>query len=550
MAEFDQRDPPWQASYPAGARWDHVFEPMTVPALLDRAVARHPDAIFLDYAGRTVTYGAFGALVERLAAGLAAQGVAPGTKVALFLPNTPWHPLAFMALARLGATIVQVSALDARLELAGKLADCGARILLTTDFPPMMAKADWLVSENRIDTLLVGEDTRFSGGPSMPLPPYAVGLSALLETGAPAPAPVDAAPDDLLVLQYTGGTSGMPKAAMLSHNNLTSAARIYTYWDEVPRPEASQRYIAVLPFFHIYGLVTALLVPMLEAQAVLVRPSFEIGRTLTDFHERGASMLTAVPAMWGALLMAPDAAEHDFSRVNTLVSGGSPLALKIQLGVERLMGSRLINGWGMTETTATGARMPRHLPPADGAVGVPMPGITIRIVSTEDRGRELPLGEVGEIAMKGPNVFAGYWNDPEATAAAFHDGWFMTGDVGRMDEAGVLTYVDRTRRLIFSGGLNVYPAAIERAIDSHPSVLASIVIGIPDEARGETAKAFIAQRPGTDPLTLRDLRRFLEDKLARHEIPSALELRETLPRSPLGKLMPALLEKEEREKSK
>jgi long-chain acyl-CoA synthetase len=549
-SDLEPGTPPWQASYPPGARWDHLFEPMTVTALFDRALERYAGADFIEYAGRPfISYGAFGRLVERLAAGLAARGVGAGTRVALFLPNTPWHPAAFLALAHLGAKIVQVSALDAKLELAEKLADCGARILLTTDFPPMLAKAAWLLEEGRIDTLLVGEDTRWSGGPSAPLPPGTVGLAAMLDADGPVPARVAADPNDLLVLQYTGGTSGMPKAAMLSHNNLTSAARMYTYWEENPRPEASQRYIAVLPFFHIYGLVTALLMPMLEGQAVMIRSSFDVGRTLTDFHERGATMFTAVPAMWGALISAPDAPEHDFSRLNTIVSGGSPLPMKIAMGVEKITGTRLINGWGLTETSAVGARMPRHLPPADGAIGVPIPGILIRIVSLTDRGTEMALGEIGEIAMRGPNVFSGYWNDPEATEAAFYDGWFMTGDVGSMDERGVVTYVDRSRRLIFSGGFNVYPAAIERAIEAHPAVAAVIVIGIADEARGEATKAFVMQRPGTEPLTMRELRRFLEDRLGRHEIPVALEVRDTLPRSPIGKLMPAVLAAEERAKA-
>jgi long-chain acyl-CoA synthetase len=336
---------------------------------------------------------------------------------------------------------------------------------------------------------------------------------------------------------------------MLSHNNLTTAARIYTYWVENDRPPASQRYIAVLPFFHIYGLVTAFLMPMLEGQAVMIRPQFEVGRTLTDFTERGASMLTAVPAMWGALVSAPDAVEQDFSRVNTLVSGGSPLPLKIAYAVEKITGSRLINGWGLTETSAVGARMPRHLPPEDGAIGVPMPGIEIRIVSLTAPDEEVAVGEVGEIAMRGPTVFSGYFNDPEATAAAFHDGWFMTGDVGTMDDRGVITYVDRRRRVVFSGGFNVYPAAVERAIEAHPSVAAVIVIGIADEARGEATKAFVMQRPGTAPLTMRDLRHFLEDRLARHEMPVALEIRETLPRSAIGKLMPAVVAAEEKAKA-
>ncbi len=542
-------EPAWQASYPQGARWDHHFPPMTVVEVLDRAVSRYPDATFIEYGGREISYAAFGACVERLAAGLSARGVTAGTPVALFLPNTPWHPVAFMALALLGARVVQINALDAKLELAQKLADCGARALVTTDFPPMMAKALWLVEQGHLNTLMVGEDTRWSGGPSMPLPDFAVRLSGLLDVEVAPVARASAAAEDVLVLQYTGGTSGLPKAAMLSHNNLTVAARMYLYWDEKPRPEMTQRFVGVLPFFHCYGLVTALLVPMLEGQAVLVRPQFEVGRTLTDFDQRGATIMTAVPAMWGALISAPDAPEHDFSRANLLVSGGSPLPLKVARGVEKITGARLVNGWGLTETTAPGARMPLHLPPQEGAVGLPMPGVEIRIVALDDRDAVLATGQVGEIAMRGPHVFRGYWNDPEATRAVFHDGWFMTGDVGSMDERGVLTYVDRRRRLVFSGGFNVYPAAIERAIEAHPSVVGCIVIGVPDEARGEATKAFVVQRPGTAPLTMRELRGFLDDRLARHEIPVSLEVRDTLPRSSIGKLMPSVLEAEERAKS-
>ena len=550
-SEQDPGTPPWQASYPPGARWDHLFEPMTVTALFDHALDRHAGADFIEYANRPfITYGEFGRLVDRLAAGLAARGIGAGTRVALFLPNTPWHPTAFLALARLGAQIVQVSALDAKLELAEKLADCGARILLTTDFPPMLAKAAWLLEEGRIDTLLVGEDTRWSGGPSAPLPPGAVGLASMLDADAPAPARVAADPNDLLVLQYTGGTSGMPKAAMLSHNNLTSAARMYTYWEENPRPEASQRYIAVLPFFHIYGLVTALLMPMLEGQAVMIRSSFDVGRTLTDFHERGATMFTAVPAMWGALISAPDAPEHDFSRLNTIVSGGSPLPMKIAMGVEKITGTRLINGWGLTETSAVGARMPRHLPPADGAIGVPIPGIP-----DPDRLAHRPrhrngVGRDRRDRDARPQRLFRLLERPRGHRSRLpRPARFMTGDVGSMDERGVVTYVDRSRRVIFSGGFNVYPAAIERAIEAHPAVAAVIVIGIADEARGEATKAFIMQRPGTEPLTMRDLRRFLEDRLGRHEIPVALEIRDILPRSPIGKLMPAVLAAEERAKA-
>lgn len=538
---------PWRAAYPAGRGYDMPIEKLTVGDLVDHAVAHWPGRTYLEYAGRETSFAAFANLVGRCAAAFAARGIGPGTPVVLFLPNTPVHPLAFLALAHLGAAVVQVSALDAKRELAAKLAHCGARRVVTTDFPSLLERALWLLDEGHADEVIVGEDAAWTGAaPGPALDRRLVSLATLLEaTGREAPRH-PAQPEDLLLLQYTGGTSGAPKAAMLSHANITAAAQMYSAWEEVPRPHGTQTTIALLPFFHIYGLVTTELFPLLEGQTVLVRPAFSVGGVLTDIHARGATIFTGVPTMWAAILQVPDAPEHDFSRLVTIASGSAPLPAAIADGVARLTGHPLGNGWGMTETAATGTRTPIHLPFREGLIGMPLPGFEMKVVALDDPDRALPPGETGEILVRGPNVFAGYWNDPEANASAFRDGWLLTGDVGWFDADGQLTYVDRRRRLIFSGGFNVYPASVERAIEAHPDVAAAIVIGVPDALRGEVPKAFVVPAPGRTPPDLRALRRFLDDRLARHEMPAALEIRETLPRSAVGKLMPRVLEEEER----
>jgi long-chain acyl-CoA synthetase len=253
--------------------------------------------------------------------------------------------------------------------------------------------------------------------------------------------------------------------------------------------------------------------------------------------------------MWIALVNHPGAAGCDFSSLRSCICGGAPLPFEVEQRVERLIGQRLRGGWGMTETCPAGTRVPSGAAAAPGLIGIPLPGIELRIVDRHDPARALPPGEAGEMTIRGPNVFRGYWKRPEETASAFHDGWFLTGDIGRMDERGLFTILDRKKNMIISSGYNVYPAAIENAIHEHPDVVEVVVIGVPDPYRGQAAKAFVTLRQGAAPLTLEKLRLFLADRIGRHEMPAALELRDSLPRSPAGKLLAKALLEEELAKS-
>ncbi|WP_376089942.1 AMP-binding protein [Roseomonas sp. CCTCC AB2023176] len=538
---------PWEASYPPGCRWDTPIETGTLPEFLDRVAVRWDGKPALEYRGRVVSYRELRSLADRLAAGFLAAGIGPGETVGLYLPNSPWHPVAFFALLRAGARVVHLSALDARREVAHKLRDSGARVVVTADLPSLLENAAWLRQDGPATMVFIAPDAYWTGGEDAARPDGFLSLVPLLDAPAPASWPEIRA-GDVALLQYTGGTTGRPKGAMLTHANLTAAVSIYTAWvDERTRLEpGEQRVLLVLPLFHIYALTAVLLRHLSEGNMLLVRPRFDAASVLDDIEGHRVSVFPGVPTMFIGLLNAPGAEGRDFSSLRMVSSGGAPLPFEVRAKVERLLGCFLGGGWGMTETSPAGTRVTPDAPRRAGMIGLPLPGVELRIVSAEDPSRVLPPGETGEIAVRGPNVFGGYWNAPEANAAAFRDGLFLTGDVGWMDEGGYFTLVDRRKNMIISGGFNVYPNAVEGAIYEHPDVAECIVIGVPDPYRGEAAKAYVTLRAGAAPLTLEALREFLRDRLGRHEVPAALEVRDHLPRSATGKLLASALRDEVR----
>ena len=537
---------PWRLRFAELADWDAPIAAGTVPGLLDAAVAAYGDDPAIAFRDQRISFRGLAEQVDRAAAGLLRAGIGQGQSVALYLPNTPWHPVAFFAVARTGARIVHLSALDAPRELAHKLRDSGARTLITTNLPGLLPAALALLDQGIVERLLVGEDGRWGPSPAALQVPWGERVQAVPEADPPAVWPA-LTPDDLCLLQYTGGTTGQPKGAMLSHGNLTAAVAIYRNWHEGALADATLRHrvIAVLPLFHIYALTVVLLGGIARGWELMLRPRFDVATTLADIGERRATYFPGVPTMWIALANHPDAQHCDFSSLRECGSGGAPMPFEVQQRVTQLIGRRLGGGWGMTETSPAGTRIPAGAAPAPGLIGIPLPGIDMIVVDRSDPGRWLPPGEIGELAVRGPNVFVGYWNQPAQTAAAFHDGFFLTGDIGVMDKDGLFRLLDRKKNMIISGGFNVYPTMIESAIYEHPAVAEVLVIGVPDAYRGQAAKAFVTLRPGAAAFTLDELQAFLADKLGRHEIPTALEFRPSLPRSPAGKLLAQPLRDEE-----
>lgn len=527
---------PWECHYPQGLDWGAPIPAGTVPALLDRAVAAYGERRAIDFRGRALTYAELGRRVDRLARGLAEIGVAPGDRVALLLPNTPAHPVGFFAVLRLGAIAVHLTPLDPARAVARKLADSGARLLITTNLAGVLPQALRAWREGACKRLIVVDDAEWGGpGPVLPIPD---GASVPGAPDGAARAWPELAPRDIALLQYTGGTTGLPRAAILTHGNLTSAVAIYNRWNEGLgrgyRP--GDRVMGVLPLFHIYALTSVMLRALSNGVELLLRERFAVDQALEDIERGRCTHFFGVPTMWIALVNHPRFGTADLSSLRACSSGGAALPSEIAARFTELTGLRLGGGWGMTETSPAGTNLLPDRPQLPGEIGVPLPGIDLEVVAVDDPRRVLPPGEPGELRVRGPNVSPGYWNRPEENATAFVDGWFLTGDIGWMSEDGRFTIVDRKKDMLISGGFNVYPRTIEDAIHEHPDVGEAAVIGVPDPYRGQAAKAFVVLREGAPALTLEALRTFLADKLGRHELPAALEIRDSLPHTPVGKL--------------
>jgi long-chain acyl-CoA synthetase len=554
----EERPWPWERSYPPGVRWDAPLAISTLPQMLDAFTAQWGPKPALEYRDRTTSYAELRNAVDAVAAGLLDLGVGPGTAVALYLPNTPYHPITFFAVTKCGGRVVHLSPLDAERELAFKLKDSGARILVTTNIGFMALMAGKLKADGLVDRLIVGDDTAFgpSALPASPIPddPGVLRLDALREAGARTlrrqwP---EVGVEDIALLQYTGGTTGRPKGTILTHANLSAACAIYKAWADPQRvtPPGEDKVICVLPLFHMYALSAVMLRSLNEGCQLLLRPRFDVATTLHDIEVKRATVFPGVPTMWIALANAPGIERRDLSSLKRVSSGGAPLPVEVAERFEKLTGHRLGGGWGMTETSPAGTGLPLNGTGKAGSIGLPHPGIVMDIVALDDPSRRLPPGKKGEIRIKGPNVTRGYWNAPQETAAAFVDGYLLTGDIGYMDDDGYFFLVDRKKDMIVSGGFNVYPRTIEEAIYEHASVAAVIVIGVPDAYRGEAAKAFVQLKPGAAAFTLDELRAFLSNKIGRHEQPGHLEFRDALPKTAVGKLSKKELIEEERRKAR
>ncbi len=527
----------WDAIYPgAGAdgrsAWDVTLPRTTLPALLARTVARVPDRPVIEFGGAITTYAELAARVADGAARLAGAGVGRGEVVGLLAGNTPAQPMALFAALTAGAIVAQLSPMDPPLALGRKLADVGARRLITTDAAPMLATAAALLAAGSVDAVYVVGAA----------PPGMIAWDSLPRGTLPVPPGVD----DVAVLQFTGGTTGQPKAAMLTHGNLTAAVSAYeAYGHACGRLFAdTDRVMAVLPLFHIYALTAVLLRTISHGAMMMLRPRFDPGTALDDI-EAGCTHLYGVPTMWIALANTPNAAERDWSRLRVASSGGAALPAEIGARVTAISGLVLGGGWGMTETSPAGTNLLPDCPAAPGLIGVPLPGVDIEVVAVDDPTRVLLPGETGELRIRGPNVMAGYWGREAETRAAFVGDWFLTGDIGTMAQDGQFTLVDRKKEMLISGGFNVYPRVIEDAIHEHPDVHEAAVIGVPDAYRGQAAKAFVSLRAGAAPLTLDALRDFLGHRLGRHELPTALEVRDKLPHTAVGKLAKLELKQED-----
>ena len=533
---------PGEQFYPEGVHWNDAIARGTLPDLLSKAAADYGARPAIEFRDRAIGYVELESKVEVAAASLLRAGYGRNHSVALFLGNSPDHPVNFFGALKAGARVVHLSPLDGERALSHKLSDSGARILVTSDLAALLPMALKFLEKGLLDRVIVCEDDHWGavGNPHTPIPDHpAIVTFGKFTEGVAKPAqwpPV--AVDDVALLQYTGGTTGLPKGAMLSHGNLTAAVSIYDVWGKNARTlrPGPARVICVLPLFHIFALTVILLRSLERGDLISLHQRFDVEAVMRDIEVKRATDFPGVPTMWIAIASLPDLDKRDLSSLVSCGSGGAPLPVEVARIFERKTNMKLKSGWGMTETCSPGTAHPPEGPEKPGSIGLMLPGIEIDVVALEDTKKVLPPGEVGEIRIRGPNVTRGYWNRPQETAEAFVGDRFLTGDIGYMDADGYFYLVDRKKDMIISGGFNVYPQMIEQAMYEHPAVHEVIVIGIPDDYRGEAAKAFVKLRAAARPFSLDELKAFLAGKLGKHEIPAALEFVEDLPRTSVGKL--------------
>lgn len=558
---------PWIKNYPDGVHWDAALPLMPVQQLLDDAVRRWPDNPAIEFMGRTLSYREFDALVNRTAKGLQRIGVGPGVHVGLYLPNTPHYPIAFFGVLRAGGTVVNYSPLDAERVLAHKIEDSETDILVTLDLAALYPQMARLLGASRLRTLIVGNLADYAAQPAGvrahlqaagQLAPVAsddrhMSFEQLLANdGAYEPHALGDLRQAIVALQYTGGTTGLPKGAMLTHANLSAACAQYMATSQGnPRvlTEGAERALVVLPLFHIYALTVNLLFGVRLGALMVLHARFDLDAVVKDLVDKRITVFAGVPTMYMAMANHPTVKAGGLRSLQFCGSGGAPLPVEVANRFVELTGCKLNEGWGMTETSPTGTFTPVHGMRKAGSCGMPLPNIELKFESLTEPGRESPLGEPGELCIKGPNVMKGYWKNPDATAQAMTaDGFFRSGDVARMDADGFVYIVDRTKDMLLCGGFNVYPRVIEEAIYEHPAVEEVCVIGIPDEYRGQSPKAFIKLKKDAPAFTLDALKAFLKDRIGKHEMVQAMELRAELPKSPVGKLLKKELVAEEAQK--
>ena len=549
---------PWVASYPSPARWDAPLELGPVHALLDEAAERFGDRPAVEFMGKRATYRQLHALANRAAKGFQQLGVRPGVHVGLYLPNTPHYLVAFFGVLKAGGTVVNYSPLDAAQVLAHKVVDSETSLLVTLDVPTLLPQMEALLGTGKLRTLIVGGLGDIQGFPEFAGAAPANGAgstdrvsfqSLLANDGAYQPYPIGDPAETIAVLQYTGGTTGLPKGAMLTHANLTAATSQYLETTHVEPPVLTpghERTLLVLPLFHIYSLSAVMLLCVRLGAEMILHTRFDVEAVVKDLAEKHVTIFMGVPTMFTALLSYPGLGQVDLTSIKYTASGGAPLPLEVQQRFREVTGSDLCEGWGMTETSPSGTFSPMRGLRKPGSCGIPVPQAMLKFASVTDPSTYVARGERGEICIKGPNVMKGYWKNPQATADVMTaDGFMRTGDVAYMDEDGFVFIVDRIKDMLLCGGYNVYPRNIEEAIYTHPDVAEVSVIGIPDEYRGQSPKAFIALKSGAAPFTIDELKEFLKDKLGKHEMVQVIEFRESLPKTAVGKILKTALYEEE-----
>jgi len=543
---------PWIDHYPKDVDWARPFEARPLPDVFDAAVAKFGPRVCSSFIGRTMTYTEIGAAVRKAAAGLQALGVKKNTKVGLLLPNSPTFIIYYYAALKLGAVVVNYNPLYTVDELTYQVKDSDTELMVTFDLKLLFEKADALLSRGVLPRCVVanfpallpaaksvlfklfrsGELSRPSASPNRDR--IVLDGDLMKNDGTFTPAAIDPV-SDLAVLQYTGGTTGTPKGAMLTHANLHINVQQSGAWTEPHLKPGEERVLAVLPFFHVFAMTGIMNLGIAEGAEIIIQPRFVLDDTIKLIARSKPTVMPGVPTLFAAIMGHRDAKSLDLKSLKVCLSGGAPLPLEVKKGFEAITGATLVEAYGLSETSPGVTCNPLDGRAKTGSIGQPLPGTVVSIREVGMPEREVPLGEPGEICVKGPQVMKGYWKRPAETAEVMVGDFLRTGDVGYMDEQGFIFIIDRIKDMIICSGFKVFPRHVEEKLYEHPAVEEATVIGIKDDYRGEAPKAYIKLKPGMTA-SIEEIRKHLEPRLSKIEMPAEIEFRAELPKTIIGKL--------------
>ncbi len=550
----------WTKHYPKTVEGSMHYDELPLQHFFTESAKAYPEHEAVHFLGKSITYEDLHNQAVSFANQLIKLGVKKGDRVAIMLPNSPQSIISYYGILMTGGIVVQTNPLYVERELQHQLSDSGAKLIVCLD--SVLPRVQKVMEQTPLELIIVTsipDYLPFPKGMLFPLVQKKQGIpkvkveysdrilrfTKLVKEGSLQQPDVEVTSTDVALLQYTGGTTGLAKGVILTHYNLVVNAQQCDAWLYKAKP-AKERVLGVMPFFHVYGMTTVMNVAVLKAQTMVLLPRFNPKDVLKTIEKQKITLFPGAPTMYIALCKQEDITEYDLTSVNACISGAAALPLEVQQKFEKLTNGRIVEGYGLTETSPVACANPIWDKRKPGSVGIPWPDTDVMIFSLERDG-PAEIGEIGEVFIKGPQVMSGYWNRPEDTSQTFHGDWFKSGDMGRMDEEGYVYIVDRKKELIIASGYNIYPREIEEVLYEHEAIVQAAVIGVPDEYRGETVKAFVVLKEGSS-VTEEELKSYCAKRMAAFKLPKYYEFREELPATLTGKILKRVLLDEERTK--
>lgn len=551
---------PWLRHYPKGINWHEQFHGKPLYFLLDEAAAKYPDNIALEFFGKTYSYAKLKEMVDRVARGLQRLGVVKGTRVGILMPNCPQFVMAYYAILKVGGTVVNFNPLYSEREIEHQIHDAQVEVMFTVNLKITYSKLPGFIGKTSLRKVVVaqfqeamGLTTRalFTAAKqkeliSCPKDVHHTSFNELLDSPNLVVSPHFDPDTHIAVLQYTGGTTGVPKGAVLTHTNLYVNTLQSTRWMQ-GLEEGKERMLAILPFFHVFAMTVSMNLAIANGFQIIIHPRFELKRVLQDIQAKKPTLIPGVSTLYATIANYKGIGKYDLSSVKMCISGGGPLPVEVKEQFEKITGCVVAEGYGLTEAAPVTSCTPLVGKGKVGSIGLPFPATIMEIISVEDGVTPLKPGEVGEVCIRGPQVMAGYLNRPDETDNVLRDGRLHTGDLGKMDDEGYFYIVDRLKEMIIVGGYNVYPRNVEEVLYAHPDIAEAAVVGLDHPTRGQMIKAYVVLKEGRQ-LEAGTLKAYMKERMSAYSVPHDIAFRESMPKSMIGKILKKELVAEEKAK--